>query len=164
MLHGIIFATNASQLTSTRDSDFADEVHTFFGTGTQLQEMYITPRLMNPRNWDDLAEAAKWSRANADVLVDTHWIGGSPEKGEIYGWASWTPRKGILVLRNPNDQPGTFSADLRSIFELPSESPKAFHFHSPWKSDRSKPPITIEAGPSHTFQLEPFEVLVLESR
>jgi hypothetical protein len=101
---------------------------------------------------------------DAGVLVDTHRIGGSPEKGEIYGWASWTPRKGILVLRNPSDQPATFRADLRSIFELPSAAPKAFHFRSPWKSDRSKPAITIEAGQSYAFQLQPFEVLVLESR
>jgi hypothetical protein len=164
MLHGIIFATNASKLTATSDADFADEVHTFFGTGTQLQEMYITPRLMDSQNWDDLAEAAKWSRANANVLVDTHWIGGSPEKGEVYGWASWTPGKGILVLRNPNDQPATFRADFKSIFELPSGSPKAFHFHSPWKSDQSKPAITLEAGQPHTFELQPFEVLVLESK
>ena len=56
MLHGIIFATNASKLTATSDADFADEVHSFFGSGTQLQEMYITPKLLNSKNWDDLAE------------------------------------------------------------------------------------------------------------
>jgi len=38
---------------------------------------------MRPQDWDALAEAAQWSRSNADVLVDTHWIGGDPAKGEI---------------------------------------------------------------------------------
>src|SRR5262249_44434003 len=105
MLHGIIFATNAAGLQMTENRDFADEVQTFFGNGTQLQEMYLTPKLLNQTNWNDLADAAKWARANADVLVDTHWIGGDPAKGEVYGWASWSPRKGILVLRNPDDKP-----------------------------------------------------------
>ena len=45
MLHGIIYATNTTRLKSSSDADFADEVREFFGTGTQLQEMYITPSL-----------------------------------------------------------------------------------------------------------------------
>jgi hypothetical protein len=163
MLHGIIYATNASQLNFTSDADFADEVRDFFGSGTQLQEMYLTPRLLNSQNWDDLAEAAKWSRANAGALVDTHWIGGSPAKDEVYGWASWTPRKAILVLRNPDDQPAAFSADLGKIFELPAGAAREFHFHSPWKSDRSEPEITIEAAQPCLVRLKPFEILVWET-
>ena len=164
MLHGIIFATNASKLTTTSDADFADEVHEFFGNGTQLQEMYITPKLMNAQNWDDLAEAAKWSRANADVLVDTHWVGGNPEKNEVYGWASWAPRKGILVLRNPDDKPADFAADVKNLFELPAGAASTFRLHSPWKKHGSGPEIKIESGQPHTFQLKPFEVLVLETK
>jgi hypothetical protein len=164
MLHGIIYATNASKLNMSSDADFTDEVHSFFGSGTQLQEMYITPRFLNSQNWDDLAEAAKWSRANADVLVDTHWIGGNPEKSEVYGWASWTPRKGILILRNPDDKAATFVADLKSIFELPDKAAQNFTFHSPWKNDRSEPEIKVGIGQPYTFHLKPFEVLVLETK
>lgn len=164
MLHGMIFATNASRLTSTSDSDFADEVRSFFGSGTQLQEMYFTPRLLNAQNWDDVAEAAKWSRANAKVLVDTHWIGGNPGKGEIYGWASWTPRKAILVLRNPDDKTNTYTFAPDRDFELPANAEKSFHLRSPWKADRARPEITFANGESHTFELKPFEVLVLETR
>ena len=101
------------------DEDFAAQVREFFGTGTQLQEMYITPRLLDQQNWDDLAEAANWSRRNADVLVDTHWIGGDPGEGKVYGWAAWSPRLGILTLRNPTDKPATFAADPQALFELP---------------------------------------------
>lgn len=164
MLHGIIYATNASKLTTTSDADFADEVRSFFGNGTQLQEMYLTPKLLNAQNWDDLAEAANWSRANADVLVDTHWIGGNPAKNEVYGWASWNPRKGILVLRNPYDQPATFTAGLKNLFELPAGSKKKFSLQSAWEKDRKQPLIKVEAGQPHTFQLKPFEVLVLETK
>jgi hypothetical protein len=89
---------------------------------------------------------------------------GYPGKGEVYGWASWTPRKGILVLRNPDDKPATFTADLKNLFELPADAAKTFHLHSPWKKDRSEPEIKIESGQPHIFQLKPFEVLVWETK
>lgn len=163
MLHGIIYAKNASHLTNMSDADFAEQAREFFGNGTQLQEMYITPSLLDKQNWDDLAEAANWSRRNADVLVDTHWIGGDPSRGEIYGWASWSPRKAILVLRNPTDQPADFTADAVKLFELPSGAPQKFVMHSPWKQDRQKPAITLESRQPATLVLKPFEVLVLEA-
>lgn len=146
------------------DKDFADEVREFFGTGTQLQEMYITPALLDKQNWDDLAEAAKWARANANVLVDTHWIGGDPGKGQVYGWASWLPRKSILVLRNPDDKPATFTADAQDVFELPANAKKTFQMRSPWEEDSNKPVVSIRSSEPHTFQLQPFQVLVLESK
>jgi hypothetical protein len=162
MLHGIIYAKNASHLTNMSDADFADQAREFFGNGTQLQEMYITPALLDKQNWDDLAEGAKWSRRNADVLVDTHWIGGDPGKGEVYGWASWSARKAILVLRNPTDQPANFTADSASLFELPAVAPGKIVMRSPWKKDRKEPAVTLEGGRPATLALKPFEVLVLE--
>jgi hypothetical protein len=163
MLHGIIYAKEAENLTTADDEDFADEVHEFFGTGTQLQEMYLTPGLLNKQNWNDLAEGAKWSRANADVLVDTHWIGGDPGQGEVYGWASWSPRAAILVLRNPDDQAADFMVDATKVFELPPGTKKTFWLHSPWQADRHLPKIRLKTGAPQIFHLRPFEVLVLES-
>jgi hypothetical protein len=78
MLHGIIYARKAHGLNYDTNNIFKSEVRAMFGNGTQLQEMYITPSLLTPENWDTLAEAAKWSRANAETLVDTHWVGGRP--------------------------------------------------------------------------------------
>ena len=146
------------------DADFASQAREFFGNGTQLQEMYITPALLDKQNWDDLAEAAKWSRRNTDVLVDTHWIGGDPGKGEVYGWASWSPRKAILVLRNPTDQSANFTADAASLFELPAGAPGKIVMRSPWKKDRQEPAVTLESGSLATLALKPFEVLVLEEK
>ena len=164
MVHGIIYGKEANGLTKATDEDFADETREYFGSGTQLQELYITPNLLDKQNWDDLAEAAKWSRANAGVLVDTHWIGGDPGKGEIYGWASWSPHGAIITLRNPDDRPGVFTADVADLLELPSNAKKRFRMHSPWNADRSKADVIMRAGEPCSFKLEPFEVLVLESR
>ena len=163
MLHGIVYAKQAPHLSTDPGGDFANEVHSYFGTGTQLQELYITPSLLTPANWDVLAEAAKWSRTNAATLVDTHWIGGDPRWLKVYGWAAWSPQKGILTLRNPSDKPQTFTIDIAQAFELPPTAPKTYTAKSPWSAEAAQPSIQLKAGELHSFNLAPFQVLTLEA-
>ena len=163
MLHGLIYARQAQNLGADPDKDFANEIHSYFGSGTQLQEMYITHSLLSEEDWSTLAEAANWSRRNADVLVDTHWIGGDPNKLEVYGWAAWSPRMGILTLRNPSDRPQSYSLDVAQAFELPTGATRQFEAHSPWQRDRNAEPIHVVAGERLSFTLKPFEVLTLEA-
>ena len=160
MLHGMIFARDAQRLGNDPGHDFPDEVHSYFGTGTQLQEMYITPSLLSAQDWDVLAEAAKWSRANAQVLKDTHWVGGDPARLEVYGWAAWNPQRAILTLRNPSDKPQDFTASLAGLLELPPASPPRFTARNPWSADSQ--PETMDVQPQHTFHLQPFQVITLE--
>jgi hypothetical protein len=162
MLHGLIFARYAERLGSDPGHDFPDEVHSYFGTGTQLQEMYITPSLLSADDWDVLAEAAKWSRANAQTLKDSHWIGGDPARLEVYGWASWSPEKAIVTLRNPSDQPQDFTASLAALLELPEGSARFYAARSPWKGDGVAQILQIPVQEQHTFRLRPFQVLTLE--
>jgi len=162
MLHGMIYARFHKHLDKDPGNDFRNEIRSYFGTGTQLQEMYITPSLLTDANWDDLAEAAKWSRANADVLKDTHWVGGNPQWLEVYGWAAWAPREGILVLRNPSNKPQTIEINLQDVFELPPGAATLFEARSPWKEDQDKPPIQLDARQAHRFELAPFQVLTLD--
>lgn len=163
MLHGIIYAKQAEHLTDDPQHSFRHEVHDYFGEGTQLQELYITHSLLTDSDWDTLAEAANWSRHNAATLVDTHWIGGDPAKLEVYGWAAWSPKKGIITLRNPSDRPQSFSLDVAKAFELPKGAPRKFTARSPWKGDAQEPSVNLAAGESHQFQLGPFDVLTLEA-
>jgi hypothetical protein len=163
MLHGLIYAQHAQNLNTDPSNDFGDEVRDYFGTGTQLQEMYITPSLLTKENWDAIAEAAKWSRQNANILRDTHWVGGNPAKLEVYGWASWSAEKAILVLRNPSDKPQRFSVDVGQAFEIPVGAPTQFQAKSPWGKDRSMQPVRVNAGTPYLFSLAPFEVLTLEA-
>ncbi len=163
MLHGLIYASKANHLDTDPAGDFRAEVRAYFGTGTQLQEMYISPALLSPQNWDDLAEAALWSRNNAATLVDTHWIGGDPAHEEIYGWASWSQSKGIVSLRNPSDRTQTFSVDAEKLFDLPPSAPSRYRASSPWKDEKEKPPVILEAGKPREIRLAPFEILNLEA-
>jgi hypothetical protein len=162
MLHGMIYARFRKQLDADPGDDFRNEIRSYFGTGTQLQEMYLTPALLTEKNWDDLAEAAKWSRSNEDVLKDTHWVGGDPAGLEVYGWASWTPSKGILVLRNPSNERKTIRVRLQDAFELPPGSAQTYSARSPWKEDANRVALPLDARQYHLFELAPFEVLTLD--
>jgi hypothetical protein len=164
MTQGVAYSRQGTAGDPTFDAaGFKDDVHAFFGSGTGLQELYIQPDKLTPEDWRVLAEAAKWSRANADVLVDTHWIGGDPAKLQVYGYASWSARKGIVMLRNPDVQPGEFALDVAAAFELPLGAGRKYLLKSPWSEDAAKPALRVEAGKPLRMTLQPFEIVVLDA-
>jgi len=163
MNQGVVHAKWGPAKLTSDPNEFAQEVYSFFGIGTNLQELYISFDRMTPPMWDTLAQGAKWSRQNSNILVDTHWIGGDPGKLEIYGCASWQKDKGILMLRNPNDKTQTIDIDIALAFELPPNAPENFHLKNPFNDQTSEKLLTISASVPHTFTLSPFEVLLFEA-
>ena len=159
MLHGIVYGRKHKELSTDAGHDFANEVHSYFATGTQLQELYITPELLSAADWDTLAEAAKWARANAETLKDSHWVGGDPKKGEVYGWAAWSESKAILTLRNPSDKAQTLAIDIGKALELPVGAAQRYVARSVWDARSER---VLVAGRVTSFRLRPFEVLTLE--
>ena len=143
--------------------DLGDEVRMAFGCGTQLLELYVTPQMMKPEGWDVLAECARWSRENADVLVDVHWLGGDPGEGEPYGYASWSVRKGILVLRNPSDSARSLTFDLATAFELPAGAAPVYQLTSRWAKPGRDLKLRLPVDKPYTVELKPFEVRVFEA-
>jgi hypothetical protein len=95
--------------------------------------------------------------------VDTHWVGGDPKKLEVYGWASWSPGRGIVTLRNPSGEQQKFPLDVGRALELPPEAPREYTAHSPWPADQNRRPITLRAGTEHAILLAPFENITLEA-
>ncbi|MBD8872941.1 enterotoxin [Rhodanobacter sp. DHB23] len=162
MLHGIIYAQKNPRLDTDPGHDFANEVRSYFATGTELQEMYITPSLLTPQDWDMLAEGAKWSRANAGVLRDNHWIGGDPGRLDVYGWAAWSPKKAIVTFRNPDDKPQIAVVDLQRQLQLPPGVARHFSVRDVWRNGGANVPKTLDADHASTITLAPFEVLTLE--
>ncbi len=157
MLHGIIYARKAQGLNTDPHNDFADEVRSYFATGTGLQEMYISPDLLTTQNWDDLAAAAKWARKRASVLRDSHWIGGDPARLQVYGWAAWAPQRAVITLRNPSDHPQEFALDVASALELPQDAVKGWTATPVYTKDA---PQGLRAGQKEQVTLQPFEVRV----
>ncbi|HEX7908790.1 MAG TPA: enterotoxin [Paraburkholderia sp.] len=162
MLHGIIYAQYNDRLNTAQGHDFAHEVRSYFGSGAQLQELYITPSLLTDDDWDVLAASARWARANADVLRDTHWIGGAPDGLDVYGWAGWSPVKSIITLRNPDSRVQDFVLDLSKQLELPAGASGRFRACGVWHGHALPVPPVLDADQLHAISLAPFEVLTLE--
>ena len=135
MLHGMIFARYASAWATIPATIFLTKCIATSAPARSCRRCTSRLRCSRQQNWDVLAEAAKWSRDNAQTLKDSHWIGGDPARLEVYGWASWSPEKAIMTLRNPSDQPQDFTASLTTLLELPAGSAPAYTARSPWKSD-----------------------------
>ena len=163
MLHGLIYAKHARNLDADPAGDFTSEVRAYFGTGTGLQEMYLTPALLTPGNWSVLAESARWARSRAPTLADTHWIGGDPARLEPYGHAAWEPGRGILCLRNPSDQPQAFALEIGEALELPDHAPQHFMLRRAFTTDRPRPQFEAGVDQAVEIPLAPFEVLTLET-
>jgi hypothetical protein len=140
-----------------------NEARSYFAIGTSLQELYLTPSMMTSEAWDDVADAARWAHANADVLVDSHWVGGDPLKLEIYGYAAWSPRKGTLMVRNPGNRVQTVALDAATIFELPNGAATAYDLTSPYPDQRVQS-LKLAAGQAQSLTLQPFEVLVFDAK
>ena len=164
MVVGIAYANHGLPQMYVNDSiaDFKDMVWSFFGAGSALQELYISHDRMKPEFWPVLAEAALWVKANEDVLYDTHWIGGSPINMEIYGFASWVPRKGIITLRNPDDKAMDFNFTLDNILEIPEKYRGSFLLRNVKSDDADKSVIKIASGETQKMVLKPFETKIFE--
>ncbi len=150
--------------------DFNEEVKNYFSQGINLQELYITPSLMTKECWDILANVTKWAHKNHDVLLDAHFFGGvlvandcyAQGRGKVYGVASWSEEKAILMIRNPSIGDGSITLKLEDAFEIPE-----YYAYSGYKLidpfDLSATPITVEKDKEVKFSLKKRSVLLYEA-
>jgi hypothetical protein len=162
MHHGIVHGREfQGDKVGKSGANLKNEARSYFGNGASLQELYLTPSMMTPDAWDKVAEAAKWNAAHAEILVDSHWVGGDPLKLEPYGYAAWSPKGATLTLRNPSDKPQEMTLDAASVFELPAKAPATCKLKAAYADQRVKT-LTLKAGQPEKITLEPFEVLVFD--
>jgi len=176
MLHGIQYAAlgQPTKLEYTPDS-FRHEVRGYFATGVNLQELYVTPRLLSNADWDVLAESARWARQRATLFVDSHWVGGDPGAGQVYGYASWRNAAGkgtsnqatvgVLSLRNPVEREQTYCADIADLLDIPRaqrQSLATLHLSEPWPEAAGRQPLRAKVGEKTCVTLPPFEQRVYD--
>ena len=163
MVHGVVLGHHyQAKKTSEAGNNMTNEFRSYFALGTNLQELYLSPDLMNKKAWDDLAESISWSKKNAGTLIDTHWVQGDPNKGEPYCYASWKNNKAVLCMRNPNDQIQSITIDVEKAFELPPNAARKYRLSAPYQDQRIQH-IEAIAGKPISFVLQPFEVLVFDA-
>lgn len=170
MHHGMVLGTKfqAARVSKGQDGkqdnrDLKNDARIYFGSGANLQELYLTPSMMDGKAWDDVAAGARWAQRFQDVLADVHWVGGNPEKLEPYGYAAWSPQGCTLALRNPDDQPRSITLDAKTVFEPVPGTPAVFPMKASYPDQRVKT-LNLEQGKPVSVELQPFEVLVFDMR
>ncbi len=172
MTHGLIITKNGPpNVMSKEPKNCIKEMRAAFGCGSSLQELYVDNDLMSQENgklWDELTKCIKWTRRNADVLADIHWVGGNPwdgKDGDVYGWAAWNANKCTLTLRNSSQNKKSLRASLRQILDIPPGWNGSVHFKSSFEDQRKVKELMdadIDVDEPLVITLEPMEVLVLE--
>ena len=157
---GIIIAKFGIPFELAKDNnDISDDIWAFFATGVNLQELYINPHFLSTVNWDCLAKASTWAKENEGNMPDVHWIGGDPGRGDVYGYAAWSPQKAYLMLRNPSKEEKSYKVNVATIFELPHDVKNNYRFYDAKTESKE----SLAQGHSFTIILHPFEVKVLNA-
>jgi hypothetical protein len=114
------------------DEPFLNDAVTVLLRGHAFVPLYINPKFMTPRRWDQLAALIRWARANEDALAETepllprawmdgsvpHFSGAGTMPREPYGYLHWNNDRGLLLLRNPWIQKQTVRLDLATVSRL----------------------------------------------
>jgi hypothetical protein len=161
MTHGIIKG-QLNLLGGKNESleSFSNEVMMYFGRGVMMWELYVSPDVLSPSEWNAIASSVKWAEGNKDVLSRTSMILGNPLLREPYGYAHITPAKGILLLRNPHVDPANVSVMLSdTLGDLDPNARYAFRVTYPYSMIY---PGSYMQGQMVKVLLEGYEVLVGE--
>lgn len=173
MTHGTILTHNGPPRVMSKDpANCVKEMRASFTSGSGLQEVYADSVILAQNNgqlWDELAQCIAWVRRNADVLADTHWVGGNPwdkkkKDGDIYGWASWNMNKCTLSLRNSSKHVKTLKCTLREILDVPPTVKGTVVLRSSF-ADQTRLPImdtAIDVDQPLEITIKPFDVVAME--
>ena len=113
MTHGVIKG-NLERLGGEDDplDKFANDAMFYFGRGVSMYEMYISPDLLNPKEWEVLSKSLKWAKDRFPILNKTYMTGGDPTKGEPYAYVHFKKDSGIVAVRNPLMEPQQITIKL----------------------------------------------------
>ena len=178
MTHGLIVTKYGPPSEMPHDNSKATfdgivkEMRCAFACGTNMVELYLDSDLMSNIGedgalWAALADCIAWHRSNADVLADSHWVGGNPWDGKhanVYGWAAWNEQKSTLTLRNPSGMNKLFSTTLRQALEIPNHINGKIVLKSAFNNQTNYADIIgkeIDIDALINFNMPPFDVIVL---
>ncbi len=166
MTHGIVNATGAAD-GSMSDSlqEWSDYVTMYYARGVQLKEWYITPSKMDEAHWKILGERSKWAQENSATLANAVYIGGTPEKGEAYGYVAWNGDKGIVTVRNPDIKEQTITVPFDKTVWYRGENGRDFLGHLTYPlGDSYYPKDLFKSGEAFTLKIPGWTTMTLELR
>ena len=148
--------------TSTGESwaVFCSYLYMHLSRGTGFVELYIKPFVLQPGDWDVIAEGLLWAQDIFPTFKRARMHGGNPRVGEVYGYTAWDETQGYISLHNPSAEAKTYTVKLDRAFGLlPGSGP--FFVSSPRAFDICGLPFECKFGDVLTFELKPREVRIV---
>lgn len=148
--------------TSTGESkdEFRRYLYMHLSRGTGFVELYIKPFVLQPGDWDVIAEGLLWAQEIFPTFKRARMHGGSPRADEVYGYTAWNETQGYISLHNPAIEAKTYGIKLDRAFGLlPGSGP--FHVSSPLADATRGLPELCKFGDSLVFELKPREVRIV---
>ncbi len=151
---------NTAKISMT-DDEFRKYMFMMTTRGTAFWELYYSYNMFSKAKWRINSDALRFIRNNYDILKTSRFIGGSPTKGEVYGYSAWTENAGIVSLRNPSQRPRKFTINLDKTIGV-FESTKNLRRVSIYPYEASKTDKLYNYGDCIYCELDPCEVVVFK--
>lgn len=130
--------------------------------GAALNELYISPSLMNDEKWRILARVINWQKANHHILKHAMFLGGDPVQNNIYCYASWIEDgEGVIALRNPTHEAAPLTLTLNKLMGCPESLKNARRFNVLNKSGAESSDL-YNYSDKINLTLAPFEVKIFQ--
>ena len=116
--HEPIYAKHAE--VDYTDKEFEKYVYWCAIRGAALNELYLSPEMLNDEKAAALAKALRFQRDHFDILKNAQFIGGNPEENNVYLFTAWNEDgEGVIALRNPTDEEAPLTLTLNRLMGVP---------------------------------------------
>ncbi len=151
---------NTAKISMT-DEEFRKYMFMMACRGTAFWELYYSYNIFNEAKWRINADALRFIRNDYEILKTSQFIGGCPEKAEVYGYSCWNDNRGIISLRNPgnNSQTFTITLDEKIGVDKTCQNMKLVHVY-PYNKPMSNK--TYSYGDTITVNLSSLEVIIMK--
>ena len=151
---------NTAKISMT-DEEFRKYMFMMTTRGTAFWELYYSYNMFNKAKWRINADALRFIRNNYDIIKTSRFIGGSPTKGEVYGYSAWTENAGVVSLRNPSNDTKKFTLTLDKLtgtFPVAKDMKKVSIYPYTAENDDQ----VYNYGDKIAIELAPLEVVIMK--
>lgn len=162
--HEPIFANKAKSEYGVNYTDEEFKKYLFWNAarGAGLNELHLSPEMMNEAKWLALKEAILFEKENFEILKGGMFIGGNPEDNNIYGYTSWDENEnGIVALRNPTDEKTALTLTFNSLMGVP-ETLDCVMRKNIYCNSFPEDGALISYNDKLDLTLHPFEIIILK--
>lgn len=141
------------------DEEFEKYLYWCTARGQALNELHLSPSMMDGRKWEILASVMRYQEENYHILQHAEFFGDQPLENGVYGFAAFDGADGIIAIRNPDDKERTFEVQINEALGAPKSLKDGKLAAIYGKSDITK--STYSFGDKLKCVLKPFEVLMV---